>query len=308
MSPTQSIRAAAIVGAMVVPTAAWAAQEPASPQMAGVAQAAVNACAQAHPLAERTIELANKRLEMARQSNSAAAMRTAVDDLQAALRQLRTEIAPCAGVQASAPAGPAGHVMPGTTQAPAAPPGTPIVYPGASAPAPAAVGRPAPAAADPHAGHVMPGAPQSPASAPVSVPPPRPPAAAPRSPTAPAPAADPHGGHVMPPATARPAVPAGRAAAPARSATPAAPVSRTPPGSPPTASAAAAARTAATPATSIAELTCQNQVDARTAPRVLHQGQMYYFCSEQDRAAFVKNPGKYGVEASSTQSAPAHAH
>ena len=65
---------------------------------------------------------------------------------------------------------------------------------------------------------------------------------------------------------------------------------------------------AATPATSIAALKCGNGVDAKTAPRVLHQGQTYYFCSEQDRAEFVKNPAEYGVEPSSTPSAPAHAH
>jgi YHS domain-containing protein len=55
-------------------------------------------------------------------------------------------------------------------------------------------------------------------------------------------------------------------------------------------------------------LKCGNEVDVKTAPRVLLQGRTYYFCSEEDRAEFVKNPGKFGVEASSTPSVPAHAH
>ena len=132
MTGRQSMNAAAIVVALVIPAAA--AQEPPSPQMAGVAQAAVTGCAQAHPMAERTIEAANRRLEAARQANSPAAMRAAMDDLQAALRQLRTDIAPCAGLQSLAADPHAGHVPPGTAQAPAAAPGTPVVTPGSTAP------------------------------------------------------------------------------------------------------------------------------------------------------------------------------
>ena len=64
-------------------------------------------------MAERTIDRANQRLEAARLANSPAAMRAAIDDLQLALRQLRTDIAPCAALQLPAAADPhAGHVMP----------------------------------------------------------------------------------------------------------------------------------------------------------------------------------------------------
>jgi YHS domain-containing protein len=130
------MRTAAIVIVLVVPATAWAAQQQPGPQMAGVAQAAVTGCAQAHPMAERTIEMTNRRLEAARQANSPSAMRAAMDDLQAALRQLRTDIAPCAGLESLAPDPHAGHVMPAAPQAPAAPP-------------------PAPAAADADAVHAM---------------------------------------------------------------------------------------------------------------------------------------------------------
>ena len=51
--------------------------------------------------------------------------------------------------------------------------------------------------------------------------------------------------------------------------------------------------TTANPATSIDALMCQTQVYAKTAPRMLHEGRMYYFCTEQDRAEFAKDPAKY---------------
>jgi len=34
-------------------------------------------------------------------------------------------------------------------------------------------------------------------------------------------------------------------------------------------------------------------VDPKTAPRMLNQGRMYYFCSDAERAAFAKDPGRY---------------
>jgi YHS domain-containing protein len=60
--------------------------------------------------------------------------------------------------------------------------------------------------------------------------------------------------------------------------------------------------TTANPATSIDALMCQTQVDAKTAPRMLHEGRMYYFCTEQDRGEFAKDPAKY-QKASAPQSA-----
>jgi YHS domain-containing protein len=53
-------------------------------------------------------------------------------------------------------------------------------------------------------------------------------------------------------------------------------------------------------------LKCRNQVDPKTASRMLYQGRTFYFCTESDRAEFAKDPGKY-VKAPA-QSAPAHAH
>lgn len=38
---------------------------------------------------------------------------------------------------------------------------------------------------------------------------------------------------------------------------------------------------------------CGMKVDPATAPKAAHQGHTYYFCSEQDKSAFVKEPGKY---------------
>lgn len=107
-----AMKATAFTAAILVPAIAWAGEQPA-PQMTGVAQAALIQCAQAHSMAERTIDLADRRLEAARLANSPAAMRAAIDNLQAALRQLRADIAPCAGVQSPAAADPhAGHTMP----------------------------------------------------------------------------------------------------------------------------------------------------------------------------------------------------
>lgn len=252
MTPMQSMRAAAIV-AMVVPATAWAAQQQPVPQMAGVAQAAVTGCAQAHSLAERTIEAANLRLEAARQANSPAAMRAGIDSLQAALRQLRTDIAPCAGLQPVATADPhAGHVMPGT----------PVISPGSTGPASTAVAPTASDAADPHAGHVMPATPQPSANAPRIAPAQRPAAAAPGA------AADPHAGHVMP------------AAAQAADAAPEA------------TAALHAMTTVENPATRLADLMCQPQVDPDTAPRATYLGKAHYFCTAADRDLFLKAPAK----------------
>jgi YHS domain-containing protein len=104
-------------------------------------------CAQAQPLVTRTIEAATARLETARQSNSPAQMRAAIDDLQGALRDVRAQLAPCAAI----PTPMAGHTMPGV-QPPSSAPGMPAMSPGGPPPAPGAV---APAATDPHAGHAM---------------------------------------------------------------------------------------------------------------------------------------------------------
>jgi hypothetical protein len=66
-------------------------------------------CLQAQPTVTATLDTAVKRLEAARLTNSAAALRAAADDVQAALLDVRTQLAPCAQMQAApAPAAP-GH-------------------------------------------------------------------------------------------------------------------------------------------------------------------------------------------------------
>ena len=192
--------------------------------------AQVNQCRQVQPVITELLNAALKRIEEARLTNSAAAMRDAADDVQAALVDMRTQLAPCGEMQLASVDAQAAPTMPNAQTSPSGAPGMPAPRTGA----------PAPAAADPHAGHVTPAAPQ----------------------------------------------------------TPAAPASRTPP--------ASTARPSASSPASIADLKCANAVDQRTAPRMLYQGRMYYFCTEASRAEFAKDPAKF-VSAPS-QAAPAHAH
>ena len=228
---------------------------------AGAAPSAaqVTECRQAQPVITGLLNAALKRLEDARLTNSAAAMRDAADDVQAALVDMRTQLEPCSVMPATA--APAAQAMPATPAPPAAA-RTPATQPGPTGAAPAA--------ADPHAGHATPAAPAS-----------RTPAASAAPPSAPArpapPASDAHTGHATP-------------MAPAPSATPSAP----------------ARTSAAAPPTNIAELKCSSAVDQRTAPRMLYQGRMYYFCTEASRAEFAKDPAKFVT--APPQAAPAHAH
>ena len=174
MTVMSAIRFLVGVGVVSVPAFVLAAQQQPAPahNMPGMAQQpaatmAIGECAQAQPRLLQTIDAANTRLEAARQNNSPAAMRAAMDDLQGALGSLRAQLAVCAALQAAAPADAhAGMVMPGTPnvqQSPAAQPSAPVMQPGSTRPAPGAVNQNAPAPAagsptDPHAGHVTPGA------------------------------------------------------------------------------------------------------------------------------------------------------
>jgi YHS domain-containing protein len=264
--------------------------------------AQVTDCRQAQPVITGLLNAALKRLEDARLTNSAAAMRDAADDVQAALVDMRTQLAPCGEMQLAS----AAQVAPTTPTAQTSPAGAPgMPAPRAGAPASA------PAAADAHAGHAAPAAQQTPAA--------RAPAAVPagtvtqQRPAAPA-AADSHTGQVMPAApgsrrpsasTARP--PAAKPASPAPAASDAHAGRATPPAASPSATTGvAASATAPAPPTSIADLKCTNTVDQRTAPRMLYQGRMYYFCTEASRAEFAKDPAK--VVTAAPQAAPAHAH
>ena len=240
---------------------------------AGTAPSAaqITECRQAQPVITELLNAAVKRLEDARLTNSAAAMRDAADDVQAALVDMRTQFAPCSVMQAAAadprtaPAAPAtpapaAVAAPAPQRGSAAAPARPSASPQRTSPS---------AAADSHADHTTPVAPPS-----------RTPPASATRPSAPAqpapPASEAHADHATPPASARPAT------------------------------STASGGSAATPPTNIAELKCSIAVDPKTAPRMLYQGRMYYFCTEASRAEFAKDPAKFVT--APPQAAPAHAH
>ena len=284
MKSRDVVKMCAVSLALAMPTPGVAAQQAAPGQDAPAAapqqnaSAAIGECAQAQPRVAQTIDAANMRIEGARQSNSPAAMRAAMDDLQGALGSLRAQLAACTNLQATAPAdGHGGHAMPGTPnvqQSPAAQPGTPVMQPGTTRPAPGAINQSAPAPAasapvDPHAGHVMPGA--------VS-PSPAPPAgqATPRQPGAPG--AQPQGAAPAPSAPAAPVAAGGHAGH---------------------------AMPAAGAMNLVRDPRCTASVNPETAPRAEHAGQSYYFCTERDRQLFVADPVKYLQGASAAQPASA---
>src|SRR3990170_1778026 len=80
---------------------------------AGAAPSAaqVTECRQAQPVITELLNAAVKRLEEARLTNSAAAMRDAADDVQAALVDMRTQLTPCSVMQPAAADAQAGHAM-----------------------------------------------------------------------------------------------------------------------------------------------------------------------------------------------------
>jgi YHS domain-containing protein len=111
---------------------------------AGQASPEMLQCARAQPVINKIIAAAMARVESARLSNNPAEMRTAVDHLEAALRDIRAQLEPCSATAAATdPHG--GHAMPGMPQTPGAPAtgapmdhskmpmgGTPTAKPGAA--------------------------------------------------------------------------------------------------------------------------------------------------------------------------------
>lgn len=92
-------------------------------------------CLRVQPIIENVITAAMARAEAARLSNSPTEMRAALDHLEAALRDIRAQSAPCA--MAAATSDPhAAHTMSGS-----------------QAPATTSPAQPAAATSDPHAGH-----------------------------------------------------------------------------------------------------------------------------------------------------------
>jgi hypothetical protein len=76
------------------------------PARAGIAE-----CVRAQPAVQKILAAAATRLESARQSNSPAEMRAAIDAMDGILRDLRTELAPCVP---AAPGPHDKHSIPGT--------------------------------------------------------------------------------------------------------------------------------------------------------------------------------------------------
>jgi YHS domain-containing protein len=251
-------------------------QDPA-PASGGVSPQLVTACVQSQQTVLTMADAANRRIESARQTNQPTAMRAAVDDLQAVISAMRTQLTSCAEIEpAAGTAGPhAGHTMApsGSTsqQSKPAPPGAPVMQPGSPMPDPVPPSRApaaaAPASSDPHAGHTMP-----PAASPSA-----PPAAA--RPGAAAPAAKPGAQAAKPGAAApaaKPATPAADAHTGHAMSTPATSAAGTP----------GAAPQAVDPV-------CGLRVDPATAPSASYQGQTYQFCSDQHRLLFQKDAVKY---------------
>jgi YHS domain-containing protein len=161
-------RLAIALAAALVPGLAWAqheAHQPASPQ---ASSPELTQCLRVQPVIQNIIAAATSRAEAARLSNSPAEMRAAVESLEAALRDIRVQSAPCSTAAVSSDPH-AGHTMP-TTQSPAS---TQPAQP--------------PSAADPHAVHTMP----RPAPSPKSAGPSKPTTAKPEA----SKAADPYAGH-----------------------------------------------------------------------------------------------------------------
>ena len=310
MKGTYMIVGIAIALSAATPVAAIAQQT--GHQMAATPQessTAIADCARAQAQLLRTIDAANTRAEAARQSNSAAAMRAAMDDIQGALSSLRAQLAACRELDKVAAADPhAGHVMPSAQQ-----PQTPGMQPGSTTPAPAAPGV---KTADPHAGHTMPPAPAAKPSAPTAKPP------ATTKPTA-----DPHAGHAMPPPAAKPsATPTKPPAATKPTADPHAghktpapekpkppatdkPKPTTPPapmdhskmpmgGTAPKegdmpAATKGSPRLPVMPVERIADPACPQNVGDPKAPTAVYERKVYYFCSAKDRDEFRKDPAAY---------------
>jgi len=237
------------------------------------ASAEVMQCAQAQMVVDQLLAAATARMEAARQANTAADLRAAVDSLQGTVRDARAQLAPCATMQPSAGAAMDHSKMPmgATPTAKPAPGAMPAMSPamdhskmpmGATPTAKPAPGGKPPAAAPMDHSKMPMGA--TPAAKPA--PGAKPPAAAPMD-------------HSKMPMGAAPAAKPAPSAAPP----PAAPMdhSKMPMGGAPD------DKTRAT------DPVCGLKVDPATAPKTALGGQTHYFCSEQHRELFQKNPTKY---------------
>jgi YHS domain-containing protein len=115
---THSLRLAVVLTAAFVPRVAMA-QHEGHQVSAPQASAEMVQCARVQPVIDNIITTAMAHVESARLSNSPTEMRASADHLEAALRDIRAQLAPC--VAASAPS--AEHAMPGMQQPQGAPVG-----------------------------------------------------------------------------------------------------------------------------------------------------------------------------------------
>lgn len=135
-----NLRPAIALAAALIPSLAWGQHETHQPPAPQAASAELTQCLRVQPVIANIITAAASRAEAARLSNNPADMRAALESLEAALRDIRTQSAPCSTAAASADPH-AGHAVP-------------TIQPSASTPpakTPAGAG-------DPHAGHTMPSA------------------------------------------------------------------------------------------------------------------------------------------------------
>jgi YHS domain-containing protein len=191
---TYNLRLAVALAAALIPSLAWGQHEANKPTSTQASSAELTQCLRVQPVIDNIITAATSRAETARLSNSPTEMRAAVESLEAALRDIRAQSAPCSTAAASTDPN-AGHSMPTTQPSASTPP--------AKAPA---------SATDPHAGHTMPSA--APSKGATTAKP------VPGKPSKPA-AADPHAGHTTP--SAAPATKAAPAPAKPEGAKPADP-------------------------------------------------------------------------------------
>lgn len=274
-----TFRLAVTVAALVIPGVVLAQHDAHQPAASPTQSPELAQCVQAQPAIHNIIAAAMSRAEAARLSNSPTEMRAAVEHLEAALRDIRTQSAPCSTAAASIDPH-AGHSMPMPPQAatPGQLPPNPVdphaghTMPMNQPPASSRPAQPPTSAADPHAGHAMPA---PPAASSGSIPP-KPVTKRAAKPAA----ADPHAGHAM-----SSGAPAGKSA----------------PASKP-----AAAQPAETGSTdphaghATSETTDKQRdpvtglmVDTATAPKTTYQNQTFYFSSEQSRKEFLDNPAKF---------------
>ena len=249
-----------LVAATAAPIAAINPQQTATPT---TASAEVTQCAQAQMVVDRLLAGAMARMETARQANTAADLRAAIDSLQNTLRDVRAQLASCSAAQAAGNAQ-MDHSKMSMGTAPAA----------AAAPAPATSAGPAASAPMDHSKMPMGPTPAKPVTAGT--------AKAPGAKPAVSPASMDHS--KMPMGNAPAAKPApGIKSAPGAKPAPSAPMDH---------SKMAMAATADT-STQATDPVCGLKVDPAMAPHANHEGKSYSFCSEQHRELFQKNPAKY---------------